>query len=110
MPQFGIKGDIQEVRMAGTTPHVERDTLTIGTPGAEHAIDVGTPAWFRWLETATAFTFVSPRGTFTARRERSSSGRGGWYWRAYHDRAGTRRRTYLGVGAEISLKRLELVA
>ena len=96
--------------MAGTTPHVERDTLTVGTPGAEHAIDVGTPAWFRWLETATAFTFVSSQGTFTARRERASNGRGGWYWRAYQRRAGVRRRAYLGKAEELTLEQLHAVA
>src|SRR6266545_8076192 len=96
--------------MARTTPHVERDTLTVGPPGAEQAIEVGTPAWFRWLETATAFTFASPEGTFTARRERSSSGRGGWYWRAYQHRGGVRRRAYLGKAEELTLERLHAVA
>jgi hypothetical protein len=33
-----------ELVMAGTTPHVERDTLMAGTPGAVHAIDVSAPA------------------------------------------------------------------
>jgi len=96
--------------MAGTTPHVERDTLTVGAPGAEQAIAVGSPAWFRWLETATAFTFASPDGTFTARRERASSKRGGWYWRAEQRRGGVRRRAYLGKAAELTLERLHAVA
>ena len=74
--------------MARTTPHVEQGTLRMGPPGAERIIDVGTPAWFTWLSTATAFTFSCPDGTFTARRERASSGRGGWYWRAYQRRDG----------------------
>ena len=73
--------------MAGTTPHVERDTLTVGSPSAVQTIEVGTPAWFHWLDTAAAFTFAGPCGTFTARRERASSGRGGWYWRAYQGMA-----------------------
>ena len=47
--------------MARTTPHVEQETLTVGRPGAEHTIAVGSPAWFTWLETATAFTFACPR-------------------------------------------------
>src|SRR5215470_7634810 len=100
----------QEAGMAGTTPHVERDTLTVGLPSAEQAIAVGTPAWFRWLETATAFTFASSDGTFSARRERSSSGRGGWYWRAEQRRGGVRRRAYLGKAEELTLERLHTVA
>jgi LuxR family transcriptional regulator, maltose regulon positive regulatory protein len=96
--------------MAHPTPHVEQGTLTLSERDAEHRIAVGSPAWFTWLETATAFTFASSHGTFTARRERSSSRRGDWYWRAYQHRAGTRRRAYLGKAAELSLERLQTVA
>jgi hypothetical protein len=71
---------------------------------------VGSPAWFRWLETATAFTFTCPDGTFTARRERASSGRGGWYWRAEQRRGGVRRRAYLGKPEELTLAQLHAVA
>ena len=96
--------------MAHPTPHVEHGTLTLREPDTEHTIAVGAPAWFAWLETATAFTFASTHGIFTARRERSSSGRGAWYWRAYHHHAGTRRRAYLGKATELSLERLHTVA
>src|SRR5215216_1171580 len=101
---------VEEAGMAHLTPHVEQGTLTLREPDAEHTIAVGSPAWFSWLETATAFTFASAHGTFTARRERSSSGRGDWYWRAYQHRAGTRRRAYLGKAAELSLERLQTIA
>jgi LuxR family transcriptional regulator, maltose regulon positive regulatory protein len=96
--------------MAHQTPHVEQGTLTLRGPDEEHTIAVDTPAWFAWLETATAFTFACTHGTYTARRERSSSRRGDWYWRAYHHQAGTRRRAYLGKAAELSLQRLQTVA
>ena len=62
--------------MAQPMPHVEHATLTEGPPGVERTIGVGTRAWFTWLETATAFLFSCPEGTFTARRERASTGRG----------------------------------
>src|SRR6266542_257931 len=101
---------VEEGGMAHLTPHVEQGTLTLSERDAEHTIAVGSPAWFSWLETATAFTFASSYGTFTARRERASSGRGGWYWRAYQHRAGTRRRAYLGKAAELTLERLYAVA
>jgi hypothetical protein len=96
--------------VARAKPHVEQGTLILHEPGAEHRIVVGTPDWFQWVETAAVFTFASAEGVFTARRERSSSGRGGWYWRAYHDRAGRRQRAHLGIAAELSLERLQRVA
>jgi LuxR family maltose regulon positive regulatory protein len=89
---------------------VEQGILTLRSADGEQRIVVGAPDWFQWLETATMFTFASAQRAFTARRERASSGRGGWYWRAYHDRAGVRQRVYLGVAAELSLERLEAVA
>jgi class 3 adenylate cyclase len=101
---------VEEAEMARTTPHVEQATLTLGLPGAEQAIAVGSPAWFTWLSTATAFTFACPEGTFTARRERASSGRGGWYWRAEQRRGGVRRRAYLGKAEELTLAQLHAVA
>ena len=96
--------------MVRTMPHVEQGTLSVGLPGVEELLRVGAPAWFSWLETATAFTFACPDGMFTARRERASSGRGGWYWRAYQRRAGKLRRAYLGKAAELTLERLQTVA
>ena len=96
--------------MVRPKPRVEQGVLTLWDADGQQQIAVGAPEWFQWVETATVFTFACAQGTFTARRERASSGRGGWYWRAYHDRAGRRQRTYLGVGAELSLERLELAA
>jgi LuxR family maltose regulon positive regulatory protein len=96
--------------MAQPTPHVEHGTLLLGRPDAEQTIAVDSPAWFLWLETATAFSFAGPTGTYVARRERASSGRGGWYWRAYQHREGTRRRAYLGKPTELTLERLQAVA
>jgi LuxR family transcriptional regulator, maltose regulon positive regulatory protein len=96
--------------MAHSTPHVEQGTLTLPGVGGEQHLAVGSPAWFRWVETAMAFTFAGQQGRFTARRERTGSGRGGWYWRAYVYRNGTRQRAYLGLAAELSLERLETIA
>lgn len=96
--------------MAHPTPHVEQGTLTLTRSDGAQTIAVGTPAWFAWLETATSFMFVGAHGTFTARRERASSGRGAWYWRAYHHRGGERKRAYLGRPEELSLERLHTVA
>ena len=96
--------------MARTLPHVEHGMLTVELPGAEGELRVDTLAWFGWLETATAFTCACPAGTFTARRERASSGRGGWYWRAYQRGPAGLRRVYLGKAAELTWERLQTVA
>lgn len=96
--------------MAQPTPHVERDVLTLESSAGASTIAVDSPAWFSWLEQASAFSFTSPQGSFTARRERASNGRGDWYWRAYRYRGGARRRAYLGRAAELSLERLQMVA
>ena len=71
-------------------------------------ITVGTPAWFAWLEDATAFTFTSPSGSFSARKERRS--RGGWYWQAYRTAYGTLHKAYLGKRENLTLERLERAA
>ncbi|MEO8288399.1 MAG: LuxR C-terminal-related transcriptional regulator [Chloroflexota bacterium] len=74
----------------------------------ERFITVGTPAWFAWLESAAAFAFTSPAGSFTARKE--TRARGGWYWKAYHTAQGTLHRAYLGKTSDLTLERLETIA
>jgi LuxR family maltose regulon positive regulatory protein len=93
--------------MARTTARVDGATLVI-RPDDPHPIPVGTPAWFAWLERATAFAFTSPAGRFTARKE--ARARGGWYWKAYHTVHGTLHRAYLGKTADLTLDRLNQAA
>jgi ATP/maltotriose-dependent transcriptional regulator MalT len=93
--------------MARTTARVEQDTLVIG-PEASVPINVGTPAWYAWLESATTFAFSGPGGSFTARKERRS--RGGWYWKAYRTAHGAQERVYLGKSADLTLARLNEAA
>ncbi len=69
---------------------------------------VGSPAWFTWLEGASAFYFEGRDGTFTAHRERRQ--RGGQYWIAYRRRAGILRRQHLGKAPQLTLERLQAVA
>jgi LuxR family maltose regulon positive regulatory protein len=71
-------------------------------------ITVGSPAWFAWLEDATAFSFTSPAGNFSARKERRA--RGGWYWKAYRTANGTLHRAYLGKRENLTFARLERAA
>jgi LuxR family maltose regulon positive regulatory protein len=89
--------------MARTTPRVDGAAL-VGLDDGADPIYVGTPAWYDWLETATAFAFTSQHGSFTARKERRA--RGGWYWKAYRSRFGRLRRVYLGKARDLTLDRL----
>ena len=69
---------------------------------------MGTPAWFAWLESATAFAFTGPSGRFTARKEARSQG--GVHWKAYHTSHGTLHRAYLGKTPDLTLDRLNNTA
>ncbi len=73
-------------------------------------VAVGTPSWYAWLETATAFRFECIEGTFTAHKERAGNGRGEWYWRAYRRKQGRLSRCYLGVSANLTLSCLREAA
>jgi LuxR family transcriptional regulator, maltose regulon positive regulatory protein len=67
---------------------------------------VGSPAWFAWLadDDARSFSFRSPAGAYTARKERRQ--RGGAYWVAYRTAAGRQHKVYLGKGDELTPERL----
>ena len=93
--------------MGHTRARVEGATL-VAAADAAGPITVGTPAWFAWLEEATAFTFSSPSGSFSARKERRS--RGGWYWQAYRTANGALQKAYLGKLENLTLARLERAA
>jgi LuxR family maltose regulon positive regulatory protein len=73
------------------------------------AIQVGSEAWYAWLnEPATrSFAFHGPRGTLTARREHRH---GAWYWYAYRSQAGHLHKTYLGKSEELTPVRLHEAA
>ena len=75
--------------MIRNRPVVTDDTLRYREQGHEQIVPVGTPAWYAWLRTASAFTFRASSGQFTARRERAGNGRGDWYWKAYCRRGGS---------------------
>src|SRR5215218_9028474 len=93
--------------MARATAQVDGATLIIPEHDAS-PITVDTPAWFAWLEQTTTFTFTSPAGRFTARKERQA--RGGGYWKAYRTSHGTLHRVYLGKAQDLTFDRLNHAA
>ncbi len=96
--------------MARTLPTVQGDTLVYTHAGATQSLVVGSAAWYAWLDDVAAFAFASPAGTFTARKERASSQRGGFYWYAYRKGHGKLRKVYLGRAEELTLARLNHAA
>jgi ATP/maltotriose-dependent transcriptional regulator MalT len=82
--------------------------MLVQSNSSEDAIPVGSPAWYAWLASATAFAFRSTDGTFTAHKERRGPTQE--YWKAYRRRAGRLHRVYLGRSEELTLDRLNTVA
>src|SRR5215207_7746190 len=76
------------------------------TAGGAAGLPVGSLAWFAWLadDDARSFSFRSPAGAYTARKERRQ--RGGAYWVAYRTAAGRQHKVYLGKGEELTSERL----
>ena len=90
------------------TPLVRNESLLWREDKASQPIRIGTPAWYTWLTEATAFSFESSDGTFTARKERVQ--RGGEYWKAYRRSRGKLLHGYLGKSKDLTLTRLTEVA
>jgi LuxR family transcriptional regulator, maltose regulon positive regulatory protein len=67
---------------------------------------VGSPDWFAWLadDAAVSFSFRSPAGDYTARKERRQRGRA--YWVAYRTAAGRQYKKYLGKVADLTPEHL----
>jgi predicted ATPase/DNA-binding CsgD family transcriptional regulator len=91
-------------------PTVTGKTLLYQKQGHEQVVLVGSQDWYAWLQHARAFTFRTSSRKFTARKERASNRRGGWYWKAYYRRAGKLCSIYLGKSERLSLERLQEVA
>src|SRR5918997_1677411 len=92
--------------MTHTTPFVDHASLRDAQDAAP--VEVGTAAWYAWLEDATIFAYVDDQGSFTARKEHR--GRDAWYWTAYRKRDGKLHRAYLGKSATLTLERLSAAA
>src|SRR5215211_9307091 len=82
------------------------DGLLQGTAAGAAGLAVGSPAWFAWLtdDAARSFSFRSPSGAYTARKERRQ--RGGAYWVAYRTAAGRQHKKYLGTVADLTPEHL----
>ncbi|GCE29776.1 hypothetical protein KDA_52600 [Dictyobacter alpinus] len=82
--------------MTQSSPRLFKDMLLYEQQGRVQLLRVGTQAWYDWLSSASLFTITNAAGSFTARKERAGSKRGGWYWKMYHRQQGKLRSAYLG--------------
>jgi predicted ATPase/DNA-binding CsgD family transcriptional regulator len=95
--------------MLHASPRLVEETLVYEQHGQEQRLRVGTPEWYEWLTAASLFTVTNSSGTFTARKERAGSKRGGWYWKLYHRHNGKLCSAYLGKAEALTLERLTTV-
>ncbi|MCE3274541.1 MAG: ATP-dependent transcriptional regulator, MalT-like, LuxR family [Propionibacteriaceae bacterium] len=87
-------------------PFVANGMLHVDAARDAAGVVVGSPAWFAWLaaDSSRSFSFRSPAGAYTARKERKQ--RGGAYWVAYRTAAGRQYKKYLGTVADLTLEHL----
>ncbi len=104
------KNENQEGFMARSTPVVRDSVLFFQQAEQMRTLSVETPEWYAWLAKERLFAFECDTGSFTARKERASNGRGSWYWRAYRKQAGKVRRAYLGKSEELTQQHLQAIA
>src|SRR5947208_3202605 len=96
--------------MTSILPLIQGNVLTYQQSDHPTHVLVDTSDWYAWLRTASTFRFHSEQGSFTARKERAGSRRGGEYWKAYCRRHGKLYRVYLGKSEELTLEQLKSVA
>ncbi|QBD80066.1 hypothetical protein EPA93_30420 [Ktedonosporobacter rubrisoli] len=89
---------------------VQENGLVCQSPDLTPLLSVETPQWYSWLAEITAFMFTCSLGSFTARKEQATNGRGGAYWKAYRKCHGKLYRVYLGKTEHLTLARLQLAA
>jgi LuxR family transcriptional regulator, maltose regulon positive regulatory protein len=104
--------------MGKMTPEI-RDQLLFCYPDPSPVCPVGSPAWFAWLETASAFRYCSGQrrnlcrghgplyGPVSFRKERR---RRVGLWYAYRRVHGVLHKRYVGKSAGLTLARLEETA
>ncbi len=93
-----------------TTGVVQAMILIYQQEEGEATTEVGSFAWFGWLEQATAFRFRDEVGHFTAHKTQAGNRRGGAYWRATRRRNGRLASYYLGPSAKLTPEHLRQAA
>ena len=82
---------------------VETDRLWVAMGDAPQAIEVGSAAWFEWLDNHDRFVFQHASVHFTARRE---TRRGNYYWYGYRRLGDKLHKVYLGRATDLTVPTL----
>jgi LuxR family maltose regulon positive regulatory protein len=86
------------------TPVVRNHMLLLDDP--PQRIQLDSPAWWAWLETAAAFNYMPPHSYYslTLRKEKR---RQCWYWYAYLKVDSKLHNAYVGRSADLTAARLQ---
>lgn len=78
--------------------------------GSPTDIQLDTPAWFRWLHTATSFSYPLGRPTHYSLTLRQEKRRHRLYWYAYLKSDSKLHNSYVGSSATLTAQKLDAVA
>lgn len=94
--------------MAYTGTPVVRNHMLLLLDDPPQPIQLDSPAWWAWLETATAFSYLPPRSLYalTLRKEKR---RHRWYWYAYLKVDSKLHNAYVGRSTDLTTARLQQV-
>jgi hypothetical protein len=90
------------------TPVVNNHFLWVS--GSATDIQIDTPAWFLWLQTATSFSYPLGRPTYYSLTLRQEKRRHNLYWYAYLKSDSKLHNSYVGVSATLTAEKLDTVA
>lgn len=90
------------------TPVIHKQLLWLS--GSPTDIQIDTPAWFRWLQTATSFSYPLGRPTYYSLTLRQEKRRRGLYWYAYLKIDSKLHNGYVGASATLTAEKLDTVA
>ncbi len=76
----------------------------------ETTIQIDTPAWFRWLQTVTSFSYALGAPTYYSPTLRKEKRRHDWYWYAYLKSDRKLHNAYVGRTEVVSAARLDHIA
>lgn len=104
--------------MAQRTPRVQDTQLWLPHQRSPHC-SVDSSEWFAWLQTATAFRFLSTQRRLIIRGHgpllapislRKEPRRQGAFWYAYRRASGRLFKRYVGCSDDLTLERLNAIA
>ena len=100
---IGWFGDGIELPLRASSPLVRNGCFLSPSPDGVQ-LRVGSPAWFSWLESHSAFRYDGPAGHFAAHKQRVRDNVA--YWQAFRKQAGKLRSVHLGRSHNVTPDRL----